>query len=52
MVKMINTRFGNVMWIADDRVDEYLAKGNRLAVAPKPRPEKKTTTKKKRTTKK
>lgn len=52
MVKLINTRFGNVMWVAEDRVDEYLAKGNRLAVVPKPRPEKKTATKKKRTAKK
>ena len=54
MVKMINARFGNVMYVAEDRVDEYLAKGNRLAVVPKPRPkpEKKPATKKKRTTKK
>ena len=34
MVKMINGVFGTEMWVADDRVTEYLARGNRLAEAP------------------
>ena len=53
MVKLINVRFGNVMWVSEDRVDEYLAKGNRLAFTPKPKPApKKKAAKKKGTTKK
>ena len=32
MVKMINTLFGNEMWVSEDRVDEYLAAGHKLAV--------------------
>lgn len=48
MVKMINTQFGNEMWVAEDRVDEYLAAGNVLAAGPVPiaaavpKPKKKT----------
>ena len=34
MVKMINGLFGNVMWVADDRVEEYEAAGHRLAALP------------------
>ena len=36
MVKMINRQFGNEMWVAEDRVDEYLAAGNVLAAGPVP----------------
>lgn len=36
MVKMINRDFNNEMWVAEDRVDEYLAAGHRLAAAPVP----------------
>lgn len=36
MVKMINAHLGNEMWVAEDRVDEYLAAGHKLAEAPKP----------------
>jgi len=48
MVKMINAQFGNEMWVAEDRVDEYLAAGNVLAAGPVPiavavpKPKKKT----------
>lgn len=31
MVKMINTLFGNEMWVAEDRVEEYKAAGHKLA---------------------
>lgn len=31
MVKMINASFGNEMWVADDRVEEYKAAGHKLA---------------------
>ncbi len=47
MVKMINGLFGNDMWVSEDRVEEYLAAGHKLAVAPIPekKPAKKTTKK-------
>lgn len=32
MVKMINVLFGNEMYVSEDRVDEYLAAGHKLAV--------------------
>lgn len=32
MVKMINVLFGNEMWVSEDRVNEYLAAGHKLAV--------------------
>lgn len=35
MVKMINAQFGNAMWVADDRVEEYKAAGHKLASAAK-----------------
>lgn len=48
MVKMINGRFGNEMWVDDNRVDEYIAAGNRLAEDPvKHKPRKKQTATKK-----
>ena len=31
MVKMFNANSGNVMWVADNRVEEYRAAGHRLA---------------------
>ena len=31
MVKMINAVLGNVMWVAEDRVEEYKAAGHKLA---------------------
>lgn len=50
MVKMINRHFGNEMLVAEDRVEEYLSAGHKLADSPKAtdeKPKKKTTTKKK-----
>lgn len=46
MVKMINCEFGNEMWVADDRVDEYKAAGHKLAAKPEKPKEKKPTAKK------
>lgn len=40
MAKLINIRFGNVMWVDEKRVDEYLAKGHVLADPPAPTPKK------------
>lgn len=31
MVRMINTAYGNEMWVSEDRVDEYKAAGHKLA---------------------
>lgn len=31
MVKFINKLTGSVMWVADERVDEYLEAGHKLA---------------------
>lgn len=49
MVKMINALFGGEMWVAEDRVEEYLNAGHRLAEPPKAKPAKKPA---KKTTKK
>ena len=40
MIKMVNVRFGNVMWVDEKRVNEYLEKGNVLADPPTPSPKK------------
>lgn len=50
MVKFINRFTGTVMWVAEDRVEEYKAAGHRLAVALVP--EKKPAPKRRKTTKK
>ena len=49
-VKMINAAFGNEMWVAEDRVEEYKAAGHKLAAsdnkpASKPKKAAKTTKK-------
>ena len=31
MVKMINVLFGNEMWVSEDKVDEYVSAGHKLA---------------------
>lgn len=36
MTKMINYLLGTEMYVADERVDEYLALGHRLACVPEP----------------
>ncbi len=43
MVKLINRLTGTVMWVAEDRVEEYKAAGHKVAIAketPKPKPQK------------
>lgn len=34
MVKFINRQTGGVMWVTDERVEEYKAAGHKLAVVP------------------
>lgn len=34
MTELINVTTGTQMWVADDRVDEYIAAGHKLAAAP------------------
>lgn len=50
MTKMIDRATGVSMWVADNRVEEYLAAGHKLAADSKPEAEEKP--KRKRTTKK
>lgn len=62
MVKLINTFTGTEMWVADERQDEYIAAGHKLAADPVSKPTEvvdeepkkvvKKTTEKKATTKK
>lgn len=37
MVKMINALFGNEMYVSEDRVEEYVSAGHKLADTPKPK---------------
>ena len=48
MTKMIDRATGVLMWVADNRVEEYLAAGHKLAadLQPKPQEEKPKRTKK------
>lgn len=49
MVKLINWLTGNTMYVTEDRLDEYLAAGHKLADAPKAdKPKSKTKTTKKK----
>ena len=34
MVKMINYLFGNTFWVTEERVEEYLVAGHKLAASP------------------
>jgi len=52
MVKMIHAQFGNEMWVAEDRVEEYKAAGHKLAVSATEPAEKPKKTEKKKTVKK
>lgn len=52
MVKMINATFGNTMWVADDRVEEYKAAGHTVAPAAKSSAGEPTEKKPKKATKK
>ena len=36
MVKMINALSGGIMWVHETRVEEYLARGHKLAPPPPP----------------
>lgn len=42
MIKLINRTTGTAMWVADNRVNDYLAKGHKLAPVPGGKPEKAT----------
>lgn len=48
MVKMINALFGNEMYVSEDRVEEYVSAGHKLADTPEPKakPKSKKTAKK------
>ena len=35
MVKMINATFGNEMYVSEERVEEYVSAGHKLADTPK-----------------
>ncbi len=52
MVKLINALTGSEMWVAELRLDEYLAAGHKLAVREKPTEPQKAPAKPKKTTKK
>lgn len=34
MIRMVNKLTGGPMWVAEDRIDEYLAAGHTFAVPP------------------
>ena len=36
MIRMINRQTGGTMWVADDRVEEYLGLGHKLPAPPAP----------------
>lgn len=38
MVKLINALTGTVMWVHEDRLEEYLAQGHKLPEPPPPPP--------------
>ena len=40
MVKLINGLTGSEMWVHEDRLEEYLARGHRLPPPPPPPPRK------------
>ena len=40
MVKMINASTGSIMWVADERKDEYLGAGHKLAHMSQPKAKK------------
>ena len=52
MVKMINKAYGNEMWVADDRVEEYKAAGHKLAASSSEKPAEEKPKAKKKTAKK
>ena len=53
MIRLINKITGGDMWVADGRLDEYLAAGHKpAAVLPPPEPTEEKPVKRRRTTKK
>lgn len=38
MIKFINKMTGTEMWVADSRVEEYMAAGHKLAAVPSGKP--------------
>lgn len=46
MIKLINAVTGGVMWVHEDRLEEYLARGHKLAPPPPPPAPKKPRSKK------
>jgi len=36
MIRMVNRLTGGVMWVHEDRVEDYVAAGHKLAAPPKP----------------
>ena len=36
MVKLINAHTGTVMWVHEDRLEEYLARGHQMVPPPPP----------------
>jgi hypothetical protein len=52
VVKFINGEFGNEMWVADDRVEEYKAVGHKPAASDTEKPAEEKPKAKKKTTKK
>ena len=42
MIRLINAATGTEMWVADSRLDEYLAKGHIIAPSPDVKSEKAT----------
>ena len=43
MVKLINAQTGTVMYVHESRLEEYLARGHKMAPAPPPPPRPKRT---------
>lgn len=42
MIRLINRVTGTEMWVADNRIAEYLARGHKVAPAPGGKPDKAT----------
>lgn len=47
MVKFVNKQTGTIMWVADERAEEYKAAGHKPAAIPKAEPTKKRAVRKK-----
>ena len=47
MIKMIHALTGSIMWVHETRVEDYLARGHKMAPPPPPPPKPKRTPRKK-----